>query len=286
MVLGSFFTAHAFEIPSRPAGYVSDFAEILSSETESALSAQIDEYTQKSSNEIAVVTVPDLSGDSVENIANTLFRQWGIGGKENNNGILFLISRDDRKMRIEVGYGLEGYLTDYTASSIIRNEVAPQFKSGEYDAGVTVGVQKIIDSLLGTPYEPIEKSTINWGNAIFVLLGLLSFLGPLLLRLFLWMFGKSPSWWQGGIAGLGVSGLISALMTSSIASIVQWSIIGIAVGLLIDYLVSKNYSKWKDIDWSSGSGGGYYGSAGGSGGSSFGGFGGGSSGGGGASGDW
>jgi uncharacterized protein len=122
---------------------------MISPDREQSLSTQLTQFKTETSTEIAVVTIPNLGGDSIENYANELFREWGIGTKENNNGVLLLVSKEDRQMRIEVGYGLEGALPDATASSIIRNDITPLFKQNEYDAGIQTGVDKIIQATRG-----------------------------------------------------------------------------------------------------------------------------------------
>ena len=91
--------------------------------------------------------MPDLGGEEIEPYANALFRHWKLGQSQKNNGALFLIAPQQRRMRIEVGYGLEGVLTDITAKLIIANAAAPRFKKGDYDGGVTSAVDDIVTAL-------------------------------------------------------------------------------------------------------------------------------------------
>ncbi|MBX9765264.1 TPM domain-containing protein, partial [Patescibacteria group bacterium] len=112
----------AYVSPGSPTGYVNDFAGALSEETETALNAELENFTKETGGEIAVAVVSSLGGDALESYANTLFREWGVGGKETNTGILFLVAVEDREVRIEVGYGYEGVVPDAYASRIIRDD--------------------------------------------------------------------------------------------------------------------------------------------------------------------
>src|SRR3989338_9234013 len=128
-------SVHAYTSPGIPTGFVNDFAGMVSAETRAQIDADIQAFEQKTGHEISVATVPSLGGDYIENYAEKLFKEWGIGKKGADNGVLLLISREDREMRIEVGYGLEGTLTDAESSQIIRNTLRPAFQQGDFDAG-------------------------------------------------------------------------------------------------------------------------------------------------------
>jgi uncharacterized protein len=101
------------------------------------------------SNQIAILIMPSLEGGSLEEYTLRVAEKWGLGKADRDNGVLLFVSRDDRKMRIEVGYGLEGSLTDAVSSRIIRNEIAPSFRQGDYDAGIRAGVMAIIQAIKG-----------------------------------------------------------------------------------------------------------------------------------------
>ncbi|OGL71756.1 hypothetical protein A3C17_02995 [Candidatus Uhrbacteria bacterium RIFCSPHIGHO2_02_FULL_53_13] len=133
----------AYTSPGTPSGYVNDFADILSPSAEATLEEMLLQFEQETSHEIAVVTIPSLGGDDIESYANTLFREWGVGQADVNNGVLFLAAMEDRKMRIEVGYGLEGALTDIEAKHIISNVIAPAFREEDFDEGIAAGVEAI-----------------------------------------------------------------------------------------------------------------------------------------------
>ncbi len=132
----------ANHIPA-PTGYVNDFAGVLTSEQKNTLENFLKEYEQKTTNEIAVAIVKSLQGGEIEDFTVRTFEEWKIGKRGKDNGLLFLAAIDDRQMRIEVGYGLELYLTDGEAGEIIRNVIAPEFKKGNYYKGINDGIDKI-----------------------------------------------------------------------------------------------------------------------------------------------
>ena len=128
-------------------GYVNDFAGILDTSTIDQITGVISEVNNQTTAEIAVVTIDNLQGITIEEYAVELFEKWGIGKKEKNNGILLLISEEDRKLRIEVGYGLEGVITDLESGRIIDNIIVPQFKAGDYNTGTYNGVIAIANEI-------------------------------------------------------------------------------------------------------------------------------------------
>ena len=131
------------------AGRVTDNAEILSPAMRSSLTAQLKSHEQRTGNQIAVLTVPSLEGDNIEDYAVRIFESWKLGQKGKDNGVLIIVVPKERRMRIEVGYGLEGVLTDGAAGRIIRNAMAPRFKAEDYDGGVEAGVKNVIGLLEG-----------------------------------------------------------------------------------------------------------------------------------------
>src|SRR3989344_6661390 len=124
--------ALAFAVPEKPSGFVQDYAGMLSPEEVSLLEGKLQEFEKNTTNEIAVVTIPTLDGDTVENVAQEIFTKWGIGKADKNNGALLLISLADRKTRIHTGYGVEPYLTDLGTSYIQEGVIKPYFLAGEY----------------------------------------------------------------------------------------------------------------------------------------------------------
>ncbi len=125
-------------------GRVVDDAEILSAETRRALTDKLKAHEDRTGDQIAVLTVKTLGGENIEEFATRVFESWKLGQKGKDNGVLLIVASGDRRMRIEVGYGLEGRLTDLLAGRIIRNVMAPRFKAGDYNGGVTAGVDGIL----------------------------------------------------------------------------------------------------------------------------------------------
>ncbi|MFY9833198.1 MAG: TPM domain-containing protein [Methylocystis sp.] len=136
----------AFSFPQLT-GRVTDQANIISAPAKASIEAKLQNLEDKSSIQLVVATVNSLEGGDIESYANGLFRAWKLGMAKKNNGVLFLIAPNERKMRIEVGYGLEGVLTDAVSSVIIRSAVAPRFKAGDFSGGIERGVDAIIDVL-------------------------------------------------------------------------------------------------------------------------------------------
>ena len=126
-----------------PRGYVNDFAGVLDDGVRAELDRLLRETEGATSAEIAVVTVSSLDGMTVEEYANRLFQQWGIGRKHQDNGVLLLVAPADRSMRIEVGYGLEPILPDGLAGNIIRTECLPEFRRGRFASGILNGARRI-----------------------------------------------------------------------------------------------------------------------------------------------
>jgi len=119
-----------------PPRLVVDQANLLSAPQKQILEQKLDAFNDTTSNQIAVVTIPTLNDVPVEDYAVKLFREWGIGGAKHNNGVLILVSRDDHKIRIEVGYGLEGAITDVMSNDIINNDLTPNFRNGDFYRGL------------------------------------------------------------------------------------------------------------------------------------------------------
>ena len=155
VLFGCLFNNTAFaklEVPAAPPleRPIIDQTESLANEDIDRIAQLINAERQKKSFQIGVLMIPTLgSDDSLEEYSLKVARQWGIGDKKKSNGVLLLIAKNDRKMRIEVGNGMEGSLTDARASQIIRNTIAPKFRSGDYAGGVEAGVKRIIDAAEG-----------------------------------------------------------------------------------------------------------------------------------------
>ncbi len=284
----SFASVSAFTVPDAPEGYVNDYANMLSGDTKKSLEQQLTGFTASTSNEIAVVTVPDLGGDTVEHYATKLFESWKIGKDKHDNGVLLLISKSDHKLRIEVGYGLEGALPDILAKDIINNQITPSFKNEQYNLGILKGVLAIEQAtqneyVISSPSTPSSHTSVevpSFFTIFIIIIVAFQFLSAI--------FARSKSWWAGGVVGGFLGGAFTFFHIFGATLLVGGSVtvILIIIGLVFDYIVSNTYtssiSSGGGIPWWIGG----RGFGGGGSGSSFGGFGGGSSGGGGASGSW
>lgn len=306
------FAVTGFAQPDVPylTGRVVDNAEILSAAARERIASLAQAHEQRTGNQIAVLTVPALEGTSVEEYAVAVFEVWKLGQKGVDNGVLVLVAPNERRMRIEVGYGLEGTLTDLAASRIIRNSMTPRFKANDFDGGVEQGVRAIVQVLEGgaapadAPSAParatqsggIEVPDLPWeariliGAFIFGIIGLFTVIGILTpgVGWFLYVF-LIPFWAMFPIVVVGVSGALTLLGIY----LVGYPIAKLLLARTDWYrkaatqLKTKGRARIGGFVVSAAGGGGSSWSSGGSS-SSSGGFsgGGGSSGGGGASGSW
>lgn len=257
-------------IPDAPDGYILDQAEVISEEVEASLEAQLATLEAETSTELVIVTLADLQGYNIEEWGLELGRGWGVGQEEFNNGLVLTVAPSDRQVRIDVGYGLEGAVTDAQTSAILA-EVVPNFQAEEYEAGI-ISITGYLETLARGEEFPLEEldtgSDVNDGAMINI--AIISFF---IIWFFASWMSQSKSWWLGGIFG----GLIGLALMQTILSLG----IGLAIGLLVDYILSTYF--YKKIKWGKGGHGGF---GGGSSGGSSGGFGGGSFGGGGSSSSW
>ncbi|HTO20374.1 MAG TPA: TPM domain-containing protein [Pseudomonas sp.] len=150
-----FWAVLAFAQPSVPAltGRVVDRAELLDATQEAELSRLLADHEQATGDQLVVVTLPDLGGRSIEETGLTLGREWGIGQKGSDNGALLIVAQAERRIRIEVGYGLEDRLTDAQSALIIHNLIAPAFRQGDFAGGIRAGVEGMIQVIGGEPME-------------------------------------------------------------------------------------------------------------------------------------
>jgi uncharacterized protein len=144
------FAAFAFALDLPPlTGRVVDQANVMTPESRSELETKLKDLEDKSGIQLVVATVKSLQGGDIETYANELFRAWKLGQAQKNNGVLLLIAPNEHKVRIEVGYGLEGTLTDALSSVIISSAIVPRFKAGDFSGGIGRGVDGIISVLSG-----------------------------------------------------------------------------------------------------------------------------------------
>ncbi|GJE68627.1 TPM domain-containing protein [Methylorubrum podarium] len=153
-------------------GRVVDAAGILSPEARARIDGKIKAHEDRTGDQLVVATVPSLQDLTVEDYANRLARSWGIGQKKTNNGVLLLVAPKERKVRIEVGYGLEGALTDALSKTIITSAITPRFRQGDFSGGVEAGVDAILPILAGDADEwqrraPVREDSVDPVTVIF-----------------------------------------------------------------------------------------------------------------------
>ena len=139
----------ALDVPKHPEGYVSDYARVLSASARVRLEQVLKNFDDQTSYQVLVATFPRLAGDALENYSIRLAEAWKPGQKGKDNGVILVIFTEDRKVRIEVGYGLEGVLTDALCNRIIENDLVPRFRAGDYDGGIERGITAIVSATQG-----------------------------------------------------------------------------------------------------------------------------------------
>lgn len=239
--------------PEKPNRLVNDYTNTLSQAEIDQLEQKLVAFDDSTSTQIAVVLIKSLEGYDVADYAVRLAEKWGIGGKKNNNGVLVLASIGDRRVTIQTGYGVEGALPDAITRRIIENEITPNFKKGDYFAGLDQGTSAIISYTKGEYKDARKKATNDKGPSGFVIF--------LIIMVIIFLISR-----KGGGGGNQIIGRRGA------ASPFWWMLMGSGMGR----------NSGGGFGGFSGGGGGF----GGGGGGGFGGFGGGSFGGGGSSGSW
>jgi uncharacterized protein len=162
-------------VPAHGGVWVHDEAGILSPQVEAQLEAILKAHRDSTSTQIAVLLIPSLDGDDIDSYSLRVTEAWKLGQEQKDNGVLFLVTMEEKQMRIEVGYGLEGVLTDALSGRINRNEVAPYFRQGNYEAGIQAGVMAIIQSVQGTyvnetPLVKKRKGRSPVGTLVFIVI--------------------------------------------------------------------------------------------------------------------
>jgi uncharacterized protein len=201
----------ALEVPERPRGWVNDFTGTLSRDEILALEKKLMAFERETTNQIVVVLIPTLKGDNLEDFSIRLAEKWKVGQKGKNNGVILLIVKNDRRIRIEVGYGLEGVLPDALAGSIIRQEIAPRFRAGQFYQGIEAGIKAIMAATRGEykarPLVKKESKLTPWWPFLFFILffGVVIIMHRLSRRRYYYT-GGSRGWYPGGIWGGGISG--------------------------------------------------------------------------------
>lgn len=163
--------AFGLNVPSLK-GRVNDLAGIISADEAKKIEEFLFEVEKRSDVQIAVLTIPSLEGENLEDYSMRVAEAWQLGSKENNSGVLLLVAAHDRKIRIEVGYGLESTLTDAKVGSIIRNIISPEFRKGNYGSGILQGVKTIAGYVL---QDETLMQQFNSTDENFLLPGILAF---------------------------------------------------------------------------------------------------------------
>jgi uncharacterized protein len=277
--------AFALEIPKLKTR-VTDLAGLLTPDETASLEAKLSQFETSDSTQIAVLVIPSLEGEVLEDFAGRVADAWRLGQKGRDNGALLFIAMKERRVRIEVGYGLEANLTDARSRRIIENEITPNFRQQQYYQGIDAGIVAIMQTVRGV-YQPSPRPAADSrrrsssGNRYDLLIFLLA---PLL-----WVLGSTGKW-GGGILGGGAGMYLAySLFGSTLMALLGGGLLGLFLGVLLGALVraagssTTSHRRWGGFGGPFFPGGGFGG--GGLGGGGFGG-GGGGFGGGGASGRW
>lgn len=259
---------------------VTDLTGTLSAAERQALDAKLRSWEARTTNQLAVLIVPTTTPESIEDYSIRVADAWKIGQKGKDNGAIFLVAKDDKRMRIEVGYGFEGVLTDVTSRRIIGETIAPYFKQGQFAAGIDAGVDRIVAVVdKGEPLAPVGKTDrraaqrggFDFGTLLVILLIAVPVVGALLRSIFGTLGGSLVG---AGVVGAAAWFIAASLLIGGVAAVIAFVII----------LFTSMGGRGGGIPMGGGWGGGGFG-GGGLGGGGFSG-GGGGFGGGGASGGW
>jgi uncharacterized protein len=278
------YSACALEVPKLQ-GYVNDYAGMISPPAKSKLEEALKSFEQSDSTQIVILTIPSLEGEDIEKFGINVGDAWKIGQKGKDNGAILIVSKQERKIRIEVGYGLEGKLTDLTAGRIIDLVIKPRFKQEDFDGGFIAGVSSLIDATRGE-FRAERRPVLRGQRGISPFLSIFLFFAIVTLIL-----GTVSRVAGGVMAAIGLPALVHlARLSVGVPLMILLAIVGFGGGFFLPRLFSSGGSRRGDHR--DHRGGFFYGPGMGGhsiGGGSFdGGFGGGggSFGGGGASGDW
>jgi len=261
-------------------GRVVDQTGTLSSDTIASLTQTLKGLELRKGSQVAVLIVPTTAPETIEQYSIRVAEAWKIGRRKIDDGALLVVAKDDRKLRIEVGYGLEGSLTDVTASRIISEIITPKFRTGDFDGGISAGVERIIAVIDGEPLPaPEPQQSFSAPAHLDDLFPLLLFAAIIVGRLSRALLGRLV----GSVATGGIIGVVAWFLIGSLALCALSAVIAFVLTMFADSATSSGGRGGSS--WSGGGGGSF---SGGSSSSDSGGFsgGGGSFGGGGASGSW
>ena len=269
LLLGWAFAAHADVAVPPLSGRVVDQTGTLSSGDVASLTQTLKSLEARKGSQVAVLIVPTTAPETIEQYSIRVAEAWKVGRKKIDDGALLVVAKNDRKLRIEVGYGLEGALNDATAKRIIDEVITPRFRNGDFAGGVSAGVDRIVAVIDG---EPLPAPRQQQGPS------LLSHIDPFNPFVFFAIFVV------GAILRTTLGRLIGSVTAGGIVGALAWFVAGSLAASVIAGVIAFIFTMFGDSMASSGGGGSYSGSGGSSGGGFSGG--GGSFGGGGASGSW
>ena len=250
---------------------VTDLTATLSVEQAAALENRLAAFEAKKGSQIAVLIIPTTQPEDIAQFGIRVAEAWKIGRKNVDDGVILIVAKEDRKLRLEVGYGLEGAIPDAIAKRVIAETITPLFKAGDFAGGIDAGVTQLMQLIEGeTLPEPVEipSAHLDEGSFMFILIG-----------------GLIAGFILSAIMGRVMGGMIAGLGTGAVAALLfGLGFAAVLIGLMVFFIVGVRQSGGGG--WSSGGGGFGGGGFGGGSGGSWGGGGGGSFGGGGASGSW
>jgi uncharacterized protein len=232
--------AAALDVPPLK-GYVNDYANMISPSARTQIEAELKAFAQSDSTQVVILTIPSLQGEVLEEYSIKVGETWKIGEKGKDNGIIFLVSNQDRKIRIEVGRGLEGRLTDLTAGRIIDLVIKPRFKRGYFDGGFTAGIHALIDATRGEfKAEARRPSARKKGLSPYFTI--IFFAGVILL--FLGRMSKV----LGGTAGaVGLPAVLYLFFGAPLMLLIIFGLLGLAMGILLPILFSAGGGPGGDL---------------------------------------
>ncbi|WP_439370800.1 TPM domain-containing protein [Bradyrhizobium sp. DASA03120] len=283
LLLGWAFPAFADVAVPQLTGRVVDQTGTLSSSDVASLTQKLRDFEARKGSQIAVLIVPTTQPETIEQFSIRVADAWKIGRKKIDDGAILIVAKNDRHLRIEVGYGLEGALTDVTSRRIIDEIITPKFRTGDFAGGISDGVERMMRVIDGEPL-PVPSPTVNFGSlddlaplfivTLFVSIGIGGFFRAMLGRL------------VGSLATGGIIAVLTWLILGSAALAMGLGALGFIIGFIADLFsaITPGMGRSRGGSWSSGSSSGGWSSSSSDSGSFSGG--GGSFGGGGASGSW
>ncbi len=196
-------------------GRINDYAQILSRDVARSLETQLDQFEKQTGHQVALLTVPTLGGEDIEGFSIRVAESWKIGQKGFDNGVIFVVAPQDRQLRLEVGYGLEGVLPDAVASRIIREIIVPRFRENDYQGGISSGIDAVLKTIRGEPLpqaalQKPRRNNPGLGLSLPLILFLLFLAGALSRRRgpggWVTRGRHQPFGWGGGFGGGGFPG--------------------------------------------------------------------------------